>query len=95
MPNTHSSWLLVVLVLIGSVATASAQRTDINNNNNAAQIGTSGAPVATGHGPLSQPVPPAVSTANPRQNFQPGAQRPQNYGGPAQTNPSQQPFGSR
>jgi hypothetical protein len=89
---TQSSWLLVGLLLLASAASASAQPTD---GNNAAQIGTSGAPVSTGHGPLSQPVPPAVSTANPRQNFQQGAQRPQNSVGPVQTKPSQQPFGSR
>ena len=92
MTNTHSSWLLVGLVLLGSAASASAQPA---GGNNAAQIGTSGAPVTTGVGPLSQPIPPAASTANPRQNFQQGAQRPQNYGGPVQTNPPQQPFGSR
>jgi long-subunit fatty acid transport protein len=92
MPNAQSYWLLVTLALFAGAACANAQQT---NSNSAAKIGTSGAPVATGHGPLSQPVPPAVSTANPRQNAQQGSQRPQDYGGPAQTSPWQQPFGSR
>lgn len=92
MTNAQSSWYLVAIALIGSVASASAQQT---KSNSAAQIGRSGAPVATGQGPLSQSVPPAVSTANPRQNVQQGPQRPQNFGGPVQTSPSQQPFGSR
>jgi len=52
---------------------------------------TSGTGVRTGQGPLSQPIPPATSTTNPQQN----PQRPQNTQGPAQTNPPQQPFGSR
>jgi hypothetical protein len=52
---------------------------------------TSGTGVRTGKGPLSQPIPPATSTTNPQQN----PQRPQNTPGPAQTNPPQEPFGSR
>jgi hypothetical protein len=51
--------------------------------------------VRTGQGPLSQPIPPAVSTTNPQQNSQGGILRPQNMQGPAQTNPSQNPFGSK
>jgi hypothetical protein len=54
-----------------------------------------GTGVKTGHGPLSEPIPPAVSTTNPRQNPQQNPQRPQNMQGPAQTNPPQEPFGSR
>jgi hypothetical protein len=56
---------------------------------------TSGTGVRTGKGPLSQPIPPATSTTNPQQNPQQNPQRPQNTPGPAQTNPPQEPFGSR
>jgi hypothetical protein len=56
---------------------------------------TSGTGVRTGKGSLSQPIPPAVSTTNPQQNPQQNLQRPQNMQGPAQTNPPQEPFGSR
>lgn len=52
---------------------------------------TSGTGARTGHGPLSQPIPPATSTLNPQQD----PNRPQSRRGPAQTNPSPQPFGSR
>lgn len=52
---------------------------------------TTGTAVRTGHSPLSQPVPPAVSTLNPPQS----SQRPQNFRGPAQTYPSANPFGTR
>jgi hypothetical protein len=82
-----------MLAMIGTIAIAQAQ----GAGENAAQDGgnpNTGTGVATGRGPLSQPVPPAVSTTNPRQNLQQGPQRPQNSGGPALTNPSQQPFGS-
>ena len=51
--------------------------------------------VRTGQGPLSQPLPPAVSTTNPQQNSPGGILRPQNMQGPVQTNPSQNPFGSK
>jgi hypothetical protein len=51
--------------------------------------------VKTGRGPLSQPLPPAVSTTNPGQNLQQSPQRPAYSPGPAMTNPSQQPFGTR
>jgi hypothetical protein len=52
---------------------------------------TTGTAVRTGHSPLSQSVPPAVSTLNPPQS----SQRPQNFRGPAQTYPSNNPFGTR
>jgi hypothetical protein len=52
---------------------------------------TTGTAVRTGHSPLSQPIPPAVSTVNPPHS----SQRPQNFRGPAQTYPSPNPFGTR
>ena len=55
----------------------------------------SGTGVPTGQGPLSQPVPPAVSTTNPQQNSSGRILHPQNMPGPAQTNPPQEPFGSK
>ena len=60
-------------------------------NNSVGGDATTGTGVKTGHGPLTQPVPPAVSTTNPQQN----PQRPQNTQGPVQTNPPAKPFGSR
>ena len=52
---------------------------------------TSGTGVKTGQGPLTKPIPPAVSTVNPPHN----PQLPQNMRGPVHTNPPQEPFGSR
>ena len=51
----------------------------------------SGTGVRTGQGPLTKPIPPAVSTMNPPHN----PQLPQNMRGPVHTNPPQEPFGSR
>jgi hypothetical protein len=74
---------------------AVAQGTHDKNNNGMGGTATTGHGVKTGQGPLSQPIPPAVSTTNPQQNLQQSPQRPQNMPGPTQTNPPQQPFGSR
>jgi hypothetical protein len=52
---------------------------------------TTGTGVKTGKGPLTQPIPPAVSTSNPPHN----PQLPQNMQGPVHTNPPKEPFGSR
>jgi hypothetical protein len=62
---------------------------------NPSGLDAGGAGVRTGQGPLSQPIPPATSTINPQQNSQGNLLRPQNMPGPAQTNPPQQPFGSK
>jgi len=93
MTRVKFSQLLVSLVLLGTMTSAHAQGT---GDNSATQSGggASGAPVQTGSGPLAQPIPPAASSANPRQNLQQDPQRPQGTWGPARTNPPQQPFGS-
>jgi hypothetical protein len=87
-------------LLFGSAADARAQGTadSVTNRNpgverNATSGGTAttGTGVKTGRGPLSQPIPPAVSTVNPQQN----PQRPSNTWGPALTNPPEHPFGSQ
>jgi hypothetical protein len=93
--------LLATLLVLESSAGAHAQgagdtggaATSQKSNTGAGMGGTatSGTGVRTGKGSLSQPIPPATSTTNPQQN----PQRPQNTQSPAQTNPSQQPFGSR
>jgi hypothetical protein len=55
-----------------------------------------GSGVPTGRGPLSEPIPPAASLINPRQNYYYYPHRPQNYyWGPTATNPPQYPFGAR
>jgi hypothetical protein len=101
MTTVKTSCLLATLLMLGSSAGAHAQgtgdtggATTSQNSNTGTGVGgtaTSGTGVKTGQGPLSKPIPPATSTTNPQQN----SQRPQNTQGPAQTNPPQQPFGSR
>ena len=99
MATTKTTCLLATLLALGSSAGAHAQGvgdTDgtASRQKSSTDIGgtaTSGTGVRTGQGPLSQPIPPATSTTNPQQN----SQRPQNTQGPVQTNPPQQPFGSR
>src|SRR5262245_6704865 len=89
-------WLLIGLAVIGSAPAAHAQRGGYVYGTGGGTYGTGGSTgVRTGQGPLSQPIPPATSLANPNQNFnyQQTPNRPQNYGGPAQTNPPQNPFG--
>jgi hypothetical protein len=95
--------LLATLLALVSIAGVHAQ--DIGDTGGAAAAkkpstgmggtASSGTGVRTGRGPLSQPIPPATSTTNPRQNFQQSPQRPLNMQGPAQTNPPQHPFGTR
>lgn len=92
-------WLLLASALIfGSAAGALAQGTADSIARGSAGIDRNGSPnrgtgtaVKTGRGPLSQPIPPAVSATNPQQN----PQRPLNTWGPQQTNPPPQPFGSQ
>ena len=96
-----TSYLLATLLVLGSSTGTLAQGTkdtdgaaNSQKSNTGTGMGgtaTSGTGVRTGKGPLSQPIPPATSTTNPQQN----PQRPQNTPGPAQTNPPQEPFGSR
>jgi hypothetical protein len=88
------------LLLLTGTAVADAQgagnitsTTTGQNSNSGSESGGTG--VKTGHGPLSQPIPPAVSTTNPGQNLQNSPQRPVYSPGPATTNPPQQPFGTR
>ena len=77
------------------IASEHAQGGDNTSGSEKGGSAATGTGVKTGHGPLSQPIPPAVSTTNPRQNLEQNPQRPQNMQGPAQTNPPQEPFGSR
>ncbi len=111
MTRARFSQLLVSLALLGSMTCAHAQGigdtgatqsggtgAPQSGGTSATQSGEAsgtGSPTPTGRGPLSQPIPPAVSTVNPRQNLQQNIQRPSNTWGPAQTNPPQHPFGSR
>jgi hypothetical protein len=86
---------LVLLAFISlayaGIVCAQTQSTDKRNDNGVGGTASTGTGVKTGKGPLSHPIPPAVSTTNP----QPTPQRPQNMQGPTQTNPPEQPFGSR
>lgn len=88
------------MVLLAAGVAANAQGTGYNGSTTTGQS-SNGSPengktaVKTGRGPLSQPLPPAVSTTNPAQNLQQSPQRPAYSPGPAVTNPSQQPFGTR
>jgi hypothetical protein len=107
LPTSDSAGacLLATVLVLGSSAGSLAQGTKDTNgaaNSQKSNTGTgmggtatSGTGVRTGKGPLSQPIPPATSTTNPQQNPQQNPQRPQNTPGPAQTNPPQEPFGSR
>jgi hypothetical protein len=101
MTMVKTSCLLATVLVLGSSAGTLAQGTGdtggaansqkTNTDTGMGGNATSGTGVRTGKGPLSKPIPPATSTTNPQQN----PQRPQNTQGPAQTNPPQQPFGSR
>lgn len=105
MTSVKTSCLLATLLVFGNSAGTLAQGTgdtDGAATNQKSNTGTgmggsatSGTGVRTGQGPLSKPIPPATSTTNPQQNLQQSPQRPQNTPGPAQTNPPQEPFGSR
>jgi hypothetical protein len=87
--------LLVGLAVIGSLSAAHAQQRYGNSGGYGGTYSTGGGTgVRTGQGPLSQPIPPATSLANPRQNYYNGQiNGGPYYGGPAQTNPPQNPFG--
>lgn len=101
MAHSKARFFLATALIFGSVAGVHAQGTadsitnrDIPTGQNGTMGGTAATGntgVRTGRGPLSESVPPAVSTINPQQN----PQRPLNTWGPALTNPPQQPFGSR
>jgi hypothetical protein len=95
MTWTKAFQLLATLLVLGSIAVAHAQGTGDKNDNGTGGAATKRGGVKTGRGPLSHPIPPAVSTTNPQQNLQQSPQRPQNMPGPALTNPPQHPFGSR
>jgi hypothetical protein len=93
-------WLLIGLAVIGWVPAAHAQTNRYGNSGGyvTSPGGTystgGGTGVRTGQGPLSQPIPPATSLSNPRQNYYNGQMYGgRYYGGPAQTNPPQNPFG--
>jgi hypothetical protein len=97
---SKTSCVVAGLLLLAGTAAANAQGTDNSGSTTTGQNSNSGSEsrgtgVKTGRGPLSQPIPPAVSTTNPGQNLQQSPQRPVSSPGPATTNPSQQPFGTR
>ena len=100
MAHAKARLFFATALLFGSVAGAHAQGTadSISNrgtgmerNVTSGETATTGTAVKTGRGPLSQPIPPAVSTVNPQQN----PQRPSIIWGPALTNPPEHPFGTR
>jgi hypothetical protein len=93
MTRVKTSYLLATLLVLGSSTGTFAQGT--KDDSGMGGTATSGTGVRTGKGPLSKPIPPATSTTNPQQNLQQSPQRPQSTPGPAQTNPPQEPFGSR
>jgi hypothetical protein len=96
MASSKFLWLLIISVVIGNVPAAHAQGTNQYGGRGGYATGSGGSTgVRTGRGPLTQPIPPATSLANPRQNYYypQTLNRPQNYGGPAVTNPPQYPFG--
>jgi len=96
MLRTAVFQFLVILLALVMVDVANGQGTSSNCNRNAGGATNTNCGVRTGHGPLTQPIPPAVSTINSQNNQNPqGIQRSQNLPGPAQTNLPQQPFGTR
>lgn len=107
MMRVRFSPLLVGLLILGSIGAAHAQGTNqYGSGQRGGYIGGggygrydgyvgTGSPTVTGRGPLSQPIPPAVSSINRGQNVQQGPYGSQYYSGPALTNPPQYPFGSR
>lgn len=82
---------LVLVAMLASTSLAQAQK----SGGGVGGTATTGTGVRTGQGPLAQPVPPATSLTNTQQNNSLNSQRPINSQGPAQTNPSQTPFGTR
>ena len=93
MAYPSSSVFLAGLLVLGLAAGAHAQGTQQNMNPGVGGTASSGTGVTTGRGAGSQPVPPAASRFNNQQNQQ--QNRPLNAPGPTQTNPGQNPFGSR
>lgn len=100
MVSSKFAWLLTASLVLGNSPIANAQGTNQYGGSGGYVTGQGGSYGAgtgarTGQGPLSQPVPPATSLTNPRQNYYypQSPNRPQNYGGPAVTNPPQYPFG--
>jgi hypothetical protein len=94
MAHAKTCWLLATALTLGSIGGINAQgvtESAANPDNSAGGTATTGTGVRTGHGPLSQPIPPATNLTNPQQ----GSQRPGYTWGPAQTNPPEHPFGSR
>jgi hypothetical protein len=87
--------LLISLVVLSDLASANAQSGGYTARPGGVYGTGGGTGVRTGRGPLSQPIPPATSLINPRQNYYypQTPYRPQYYGGPAVTNPPQYPFG--
>ena len=86
---------LALLLALGSVAAAHAQGTHDNTDTEKSDTTNKPSGVKTGHGPLSKPIPPAVSTTNPNEYLQQNPQRPQKHAGARETNPPKEPFGSR
>ena len=101
MKHPSSSVFLAGTLVLALATGAHAQGTQQGINARPAgtsSVGTGvnsggGTGVTTGRGPLAQPVAPATSTFNNQRNL--NSQRPLNLQGPAQTNPGQDPFGSR
>lgn len=97
MVSSKWVWLVAAAIVVGNIPIANVQGTNQNGGSGSGTgQATYGTGARTGPGPLSQPVPPATSLANPRQNYYAPQtpNRPQNYGGPATTNPSSHPFGN-
>jgi hypothetical protein len=107
MACSQFSRFLISLVVLGNIPSAHAQGTSQYEYGGGGSYATrpggfygtggySGGGVPTGRGPLSQPIPPAASLRNPRQNYYYYPQTPyRNYWGPTATNPPQYPFGAR
>jgi hypothetical protein len=91
MTRAKTLQILMTLLALGMLVGAYAQGTGDTSINRTGTART-GTAVKTGHGPLSRPIPPAVSTLNQQQQY---PQHPQSIQGPTQTNPPQQPFGSK
>jgi hypothetical protein len=105
MACSKFSQLLINVLILGGISSAHAQGTNQYGGARSGGYGTTqpggfygygtAVPTPTGRGPLSQPIPPAVSSINRGQNIQQDPYRSQNYWGPALTNPPQYPFGVR
>lgn len=89
--GTLSSRLIATALALGTTGASYTPALVQAQDSRVGGSATSGTAVRTGRGPLSYPVPPAVSTLNPPQS----PQRPQGFRGPAMTSPPAHPFGSR